>query len=207
MKKIILLPFVLLACTFTAFQTQPVEIHPIEIGANLPKGDAKLYDVTGKKEITLAESKTAKGLLVLFSCNTCPFVIAQESRIIEAQKQAERLGIGMVIVNSNQAKRDNEDSQKAMAKYARKQGYTRPYLVDENSALADAFGATRTPEAFLFDKDNRLVYRGSIDDSPKDPAAVKQHYLADAMDAVSAGKEIAVKTTVSTGCTIKRKAK
>lgn len=202
MKKLFFLP--MLAIAF-AFQTQPVEIKPIEIGSAMPKGDVKLYNVVGKNSVSIDENKGEKGTLVMFSCNTCPFVIAQEARIIETQNTAQKLKIGMVIINSNQAKRDNEDSQKAMQTYAKKQKYAVPYLMDDNSVLADAFGATRTPEVFLFDKNGKLVYHGSIDDSAKDPAAVTKHYLADAMQALADGKEIATKTSVSTGCSIKRK--
>lgn len=205
MKKILLLPLVALTCTFAAFQNQPVEIQPIAIGSAIPKADAQLLDVLSKKTTSIAASKGEKGTLVMFSCNTCPYVIAQESRIKQVQTNADTYKIGMVIVNSNQAKRGDDDSQKAMTSYAKKQAYTKPYLMDDNSVLADAFGATRTPEVFLFDKDGKLVYHGSIDDSAKDPAAVTKQYLADAMKALSEGKEITTKTSVSTGCSIKRK--
>lgn len=202
MKKLLLLPLAALACAFT-FQSN--NIKPIEIGTSLPMAETKLHDVISGKDMTLSSNKGENGLLVMFSCNTCPFVIAQQDRIIETQKNAQQMKIGVVMVNSNEAKRGDEDSEKAMKEYADAQHYLAPYVIDANSAFADAFGATRTPEAFLFDKNGKLVYHGSIDDSPRDPAAVTKHYLSDAMKAVSEGQEVATKTTVSTGCSIKRK--
>jgi peroxiredoxin len=202
MKKIFLLPLAALACAFT-FQT--AEIKPLEIGAVLPKADLKLFDVTSDKEVTLNEKKGEMGLLVMFSCNTCPFVVANESRIKGIMAHAQRMRIGMVIINSNDAYRATDDSKASMKSYAAAQRFTVPYLADNGTEVADAFGATRTPESYLFDKDGKLVYRGAIDDSPRDEKAVKTHYLLDAMTMLSKGKEITTKTTVSSGCSIKRK--
>ncbi len=203
MKKILILPVALIA--LVAFSFQSADIKPIEIGTSIPKSDVKMYDVVSAQQISINDKKGANGTLVIFSCNTCPYVIAQEDRIRELQANAARMNVGVVIINSNEAKRDADDSKDAMKKYSEKQKFTVPYLIDENSAMANAFGATRTPEHFLFDKDGKLVYRGSIDDSPRDIKAVKAHYLLDAMTALSKGNEIVTKTTVSTGCSIKRK--
>ena len=164
-----------------------------------------MYDVVTAQQYSINDKKGANGTLVVFPCNTCPYVIGQESRIRDMQVNAARMNIGVVIINSNEAKRETDDSKAAMKKYSEAQKYTASYLVDVNSDLANAFGATRTPETFLFDKDGKLAYRGSIDDSPKDETAVKAHFLLDAMTALSKGKEIAVKTSVSSGCSIKRK--
>ncbi len=202
MKKLFLLPLAVVAFGFQANNA----ITPIEIGTAMPKGDVKMLDVVSGKEVSLNDNKGEKGTLVIFSCNTCPYVIAQESRIRITQKFAKEHGVGVVVINSNEAKRDGDDSQKAMKKYAKDQSYGAPYVIDVNSQLADAFGATRTPETFLFDAAGMLVYRGSIDDSPKDEKAVKTQYLKDAITALHDGKEIATKTTVSSGCSIKRKA-
>jgi thioredoxin-related protein len=202
MKKLFILPILVLASAFTF---QKIEIKPIEIGTSMPMADQKMTDVLSDKSVTLNESKGEKGLLVMFSCNTCPFVVSSESRIIKAQEEAKKLNIGMVVINSNEAKRDGDDSQKEMAAYGQKQKYTVPYLMDASSALADAFGATRTPECFLFDKSGKLVYHGAIDDNTKDETAVTKHYLTDAMTALSEGKAIATPNSVSVGCSIKRK--
>jgi thioredoxin-related protein len=201
MKKLFILPVLaLVAMSFAA-----ADITPIDLGTTIPMGDHKMVNVSNGKLVSVNESKKTNGVLVIFSCNTCPYVIGQEGRISDIQKKAERMQFGVVIINSNEDKRTTDDSRDAMKNYANKQKYTAPYLLDSMSIMADAFGATRTPECFLFDKDGKLVYRGSIDDSPKDEKAVKNHYLLDAMTAVSKGKPVTVGTSVSAGCTIKRK--
>ncbi|HLG03627.1 MAG TPA: redoxin family protein [Bacteroidia bacterium] len=201
MKKLLLIPFITVICAFTF---QKTDIQPIAIGTVLPAPELKIYDVTGDKEIALKEIKKENGLLVMFSCNTCPFVVANEGRIRQVMAQAQRMQIGMVIVNSNEGQRDADDSKASMKEYAGKQKFSVPYALDNGTALADAFGATRTPESFLFDKNDKLVYRGAIDDSPRAEKNVKTRYLLDAMTAMSKNKEITTKTTVSAGCTIKR---
>ena len=161
-----------------------------------------MMDVSGK-EISLGDVKKEKGLLVIFSCNTCPFVKLSESRIKETVSLASKSGIGVIIVNSNEAQRGEEDSFDEMKKYAMSQGFACSYVVDKNSELADAFGATRTPHCFLFDKKG-LVYRGAIDDNVKDASAAKEHYLKDAIEAVAKGTAVKTNSTKSVGCGIKR---
>ncbi len=201
MKKLLLIPaLALVAMSFVA-----VEITPIDLGTTLPLADRKMENASDGKLVSLNDAKKNNGLLVIFSCNTCPYVIAQESRITDMQNKAGRMQIGVIIINSNEDKRSSDDSKDAMKNYASKQKYTAPYVIDSMSMMADAFGATRTPECFLFDKDGKLVYRGSIDDSPKDEKAVKNNYLLDAMTAVSKGNAVTVGTSVSSGCTIKRR--
>lgn len=201
MKKLLLFPVLaLVAMSFVA-----IEIKPIDLGTAIPFADKKMENVSDGKWASINDSKKTNGVLVIFSCNTCPYVVGQEARIINIQAQAGRMQIGVVVINSNEDKRNSDDSKDAMKKYAADQKYTAPYLVDSMSVIADAFGATRTPECFLFDKDGKLVYRGSIDDSPKDEKAVKNQYLLNAMTEVSKGKPVTVGTTVSSGCSIKRK--
>ena len=113
-------------------------------------------------------------------------------------------GIGVAVLNSNEALRGDADSYEAMQNYAKEQGYNWPYLVDKNSSLADAFGANRTPECFLFDGQGKLVYHGAIDDNPADASAVSSKYLIAAIDEMKAGKDITVKQSRSVGCGIKR---
>ena len=203
MKKTIKLlsVIVLVAIATTAFK--PVTVNPeLEIGAAIPKATIKMTDVSGK-EVSLETAKKEKGLLVIFSCNTCPFVKLSESRIKEAITDASKHSIGVIIINSNEAQRDDEDSFDAMKKYAASQGYSCSYVVDKNSEVADAFGATRTPHCFLFDKKG-LVYRGAIDDNVKDASTAKEHYLKDAIEAVSKGTTVKINSTKSVGCGIKR---
>ncbi len=175
----------------------------LEIGARAPLVDLKMRDVSGKM-LSLKDVAGENGLLVIFSCNTCPWVAAWEDRYLIVAQKAKELGIGMIAVNPNEAYRDRGDGFEDMQRRAKEKGYTFPYVLDEGSKLADAFGATRTPHVFLFNKDLVLVYRGAIDDNARNPEAVKHHYLLDAMEALAAGKPIPVATTRSIGCTIKR---
>jgi thioredoxin-related protein len=181
------------------------KIEPLAIGATMPAADAKMMDVVTETEKSLQEIKTEKGILVMFSCNTCPFVIANQSRTQSIIKYAKGKGIGVAILNSNEGKRTKDDNQAQMKLYAEAHGYHVPYIIDENSKIADAFGATVTPEVFLFDKDSKLAYRGAIDNSPKDDMKVTENFLHDAMAALVKGEPIKVTTSKGVGCGIKRK--
>ena len=176
---------------------------PLPLGSPIPSAEVKMKDISGK-EVSLKDAKTNKGLLVMFSCNTCPYVIRNQSRTAEVCKYSQDNVIGVAILNSNEAKRTDDDSFDDMKSYAKDQGYKWYYLVDNNSALADAFGANRTPECFLFNAEGKLVYHGAIDDNPNDASAVNRKHLVVAMDEMNAGKDISVKTSKSVGCTIKR---
>ena len=174
----------------------------LEIGSAIPKADIKMMDVSGK-EVSLTDVKGENGLLVIFSCNTCPYVKLSETRIKEAAALAKKNKIGVIVINSNEAQREVEDSFDAMKKYAAAQTYDFSYVMDKNSLVADAFGATRTPHCFLFDKKG-LVYRGAIDDNIKEANDAKEHYLKDAITAVGTGKVIKTNSSKSVGCSIKR---
>jgi thioredoxin-related protein len=176
---------------------------PLPLGSSIPSPEVKMKDVSGS-EVSLKDAKTSKGLLVMFSCNTCPYVIKNQSRTYEACKYAQGNGIGVAILNSNEAKRTDDDSYNDMKAYAKEQGYNWYYLVDTKSALADAFGANRTPECFLFDGAGKLVYHGAIDDNPSDASAVSRKHLISAIDEMKTGKEVSLKQSKSVGCTIKR---
>jgi peroxiredoxin len=179
-------------------------INPeLEIGAKMPEADVKMMDVSGK-EVSLNGAKGENGLVVIFSCNTCPYVKLSESRIKELAGVTKQNKVGMILINSNEAQRSEEDSFDAMKSYAKAQGYNFSYVVDKNSNVANAFGATRTPHCFLFDKSGKLVYRGAIDDNIKEPNDAKEHYLKDAIVAVASGKPVKNNSTKSIGCSIKR---
>lgn len=177
--------------------------NDLPIGADLPKADVKMKDVSGK-EVSFNEAKKSNGLLVMFSCNTCPYVIKNQQRTKEICQYALANNIGVVLINSNEAQRDNEDSYEAMKKYAAAQGYKWYYAVDKNSEMADVFGASRTPENFLFNKEGKLVYHGAIDDNPSDGNNVTRKHLREAISEMLNGKDITVKTSRSVGCSIKR---
>ena len=200
MKRIFLAAMPVAAVAILALQTS---IEPLPLGSSIPNPEMKMKDISGK-QVSLKDAKTSKGLLVMFSCNTCPYVIKNQERTNEACKTAQDKGIGVAILNSNEAKRSDDDSQESMMSYAKTQGYNWYYLIDKNSALADAFGANRTPECFLFNAEGKLVYHGAIDDNPSDASAVSRKHLLVAMDEMNAGKDITVKESKSVGCTIKR---
>ena len=183
----------------------------IKKGTALPLSDQQMIDVKTNSKMALKDYKKEKGLLVIFSCNTCPFVVGtpdfpgwerQYNRLFE---QATKQNIGFILVNSNEAKRGKEDSIEEMMKRAGDQGYKMPYLVDENSSLANAFGAKTTPHIFLFNGDLKLVYSGSIDNIWDNKRTEEIPYLANAMDALSQGKKIKPSATPPKGCSIKRK--
>lgn len=175
----------------------------LAIGKDLPKADVLMKSVDGKM-ISFEQIKKENGLLVIFSCNTCPWVLKWQDRYNELNELSNQNKVGMVLVNSNEAYRDGDDSFEAMVKHAKDNAYTMPYTVDKNHVIADAFGANRTPHVFLFDKNNKLVYRGAIDDNAKSKDDVKNAYLKTALNDLKNSSEIKTKTTKSLGCTIKR---
>ena len=174
----------------------------LEIGADLPLADVKMADVSGKK-VSLNDAMGENGLLVVFSCNTCPWVDAWEDRYVKVSKKYQKKGVGMIAVNPNEASRKKGDSMDDMKARAKKAKYDFYYTVDEESKLASAFGATRTPHIYLFNKKGTLVYRGAIDDNARRPRKVESAYLMDAIDAMIAGKQIKTTSTKALGCSIK----
>lgn len=177
---------------------------PLTIGSSMPKATLKMKDVSGK-EVAMKDAVKENGVLVMFSCNTCPYVVKNQERTRAISEYAIKMKVGVIILNSNEAYRGKEDSFDSMKDYADGQGYKWNYVVDKNHEVADAFGANRTPECFLFDKNLKLVYHGAIDDSPSDVTAVKRNHLQEAINELTAGKDITVKESRSVGCTIKRK--
>jgi peroxiredoxin len=156
--------------------------------------------------VSIADVAGKQGTLVVFSCNHCPFVKAWQGRIASVGNAAKTRGIGVIIINSNDPTAYPEDSYAEMQKRSQQLGFAFPYVVDATSDVARAFGATHTPEAFLFDKDGKLVYHGAIDDS-KEADQVAAHYLQDAIDAALAGKAVPVAETKAIGCSIKFRGK
>ena len=185
----------------------------LAIGSKAPLADVLMMNVNGT-QMSLNTAAGPNGLLVVFSCNTCPFVVGNgeksdgwEGRYNETAIFAKENGVSMVLVNSNEAKRDNHDSMDAMKVHARTNNYGMPYLLDANHQLADAFGALKTPHVYLFDGDMNLVYRGSIDDNVSDAEAVSARYVQDAITAVANGKPVGMAETKAIGCSIKRVSK
>jgi len=180
------------------------ELKPLNVGDAAPKTELKMTNVDGRS-FSLSDVKGKNGLCVVFSCNTCPYVIGWEDRYNDLAKLCKDNGVGFILVNSNEAKRGDDDSMEAMLAHAKEIGYgDYPYVVDSNHALADAFGATKTPDVFLFNAKLQLAYKGAIDDNMKEPKAVKEPYLANAVKTMVAGKPCTPAETKAIGCSIKR---
>ena len=174
----------------------------LKIGSDLPLAEVKMADVSGEK-VSLNDAMGDNGLLVVFSCNTCPWVDAWEDRYVKVSKKYQKNGVGIIAVNPNEASRSKGDSMDEMKARAKKAKYDFYYTVDEGSKLASAFGATRTPHIYLFNNEGTLVYRGAIDDNARRPRKVESAYLMDAIDAMIAGKKIKTTSTKALGCSIK----
>jgi peroxiredoxin len=153
-------------------------------------------------EHTLESYADAPALVLVQSCNHCPYVQAWEGRMKSIQSDYADRGVRLVAINSNDAERYPEDSFDEMGARAAREGFNFDYLWDEDQSLVRELGAERTPEVFLFDGDRRLVYHGAIDDS-RDETAVTQNYLRDALDAVLEGRAPAIAETPPSGCSVK----
>lgn len=179
---------------------------PIALGTALPKADFTMRTTNGK-DVTIAGTMGKKGVLVVFTCNTCPFARGWEERIVAIGNAAAAKGVGMIAINSNDPERVPGDAMDAMADRAKTRGMKYAYAADPTGDVARAFGASHTPEAFLFDAKGKLVYHGAVDDNMDDPKAVKVTYLANAVEDLSAGKAQRMAETKAIGCSIKYRAK
>ena len=176
----------------------------IGVGEKAVYTDVKMMDISGEK-ISLQDVKKENGVVVLFSCNTCPFVLLWEDRFSDIKAWVDKNSVGMIVVNSNHQKRNGDESFEAMKTHAAEKGYNFHYVLDENSLLANALGGQTTPHAFLFDRNMELAYKGAIDDSYKSAKEVQQAYLKDAISDLGKGEIVALAETKPVGCSIKRK--
>ncbi|MGB0933233.1 MAG: redoxin family protein [Lishizhenia sp.] len=181
----------------------------LEIGADMPAKNIELTALNQDK-VNLSSFKQENGTLVIFSCNTCPFVVGSdnfegwEKEYNGLSKLAKVSSIGMVLVNSNAAKRDKGDSLEDMVKRAKEKNYMASYVLDEKSKLADAFGAKTTPHVFLFNKEDKLVYEGQIDNAFNPKVKKATPYLKNAMIQTANSSRVDVEKTDAVGCSIKR---
>lgn len=176
----------------------------LPIGAPIPNPEVKMKDISGK-DVSFRDAMQKNGLLVMFSCNTCPIVKRYQSRSNELCKYASNKQVGVILLNSNEAYRNNGDSYEDSKAYGQQNNYSWHYVMDEQSKMADAFGANRTPEIFLFNSDGKLVYHGAIDDNSDSEDGVTRRHAQIAIDELVGGKDISTKETRSVGCSIKRK--
>jgi peroxiredoxin len=168
--------------------------------------EAPPFDLPGVdgRQHSLDDYADKPALAVVWSCNHCPYVQAWEGRMIGLQREFGDRGFELVAISSNDADNYPEDSFDAMKTRSAEQGFNFDYLYDEDQSVLNAYGAERTPEVFLFDRDRRLVYHGAIDDS-REEGGVTQEYLRNAIEAVLAGTSPDVDETPAVGCTVKRK--
>jgi peroxiredoxin len=185
---------------------------PIGIGSEAPAFE-NLRGVDGRF-YSLDDFRDRRILVVMFSCNHCPYVQAYEDRVIAFQNAYGQRGVQIVAINSNEEENYPEDRFEEMVKRARSKGFNFPYLRDEDQTVAGLFGATHTPEFFLFSAETpvgvrgtvwRLRYHGKMDDNYQHPSAVSRAYLREATEAILTGKDVAEPETYSIGCTIKWK--
>jgi peroxiredoxin len=196
--------FALLACLLFSLAAAPVK-SGYEIGDTV--ADFRLKNVDGNM-VALSDYKDAKGVIVIFDCNTCPYSRAYNSRIIALHTKYASQGYPVITINPNDPLQSAGDSFERMVSQAKQKGYTFPYLVDESQEVARAFGATNTPHVFIVQRVNnefKLTYIGAIDDSARDEAAVKRKYVEEAVDGLLQGKPVISPRTKAIGCTIKWK--
>jgi peroxiredoxin len=164
--------------------------------------DFKLPGIDGKS-YSPASFKDAKLLVIVFSCNHCPYVINSEDRMIAFYNDYKPKGVAMIAINSNEAVGHPLDSFDNMIKHAAEKKLTWPYVRDESQEIALKYGALRTPHYYVFDQNRKLRYTGRMDDNPRNPGQEKTHELRDAVDDMLAGRDVKVPLTNPIGCNVK----
>ena len=203
MKKITTIFTVLLLTLFSLNTLKAQDGYKIGDEAT----DFSLINIDDKM-VSLADFKDAKGFIIIFTCNHCPYAVAYEDRIIALDKKYAPLGYPVIAINPNDPEAEPRDSFELMKERAAEKGFTFPYLLDKGQNIYPQYGANRTPHIFILNKENGkniVRYIGAIDDNFRDPKDVSKTYVADAVDALLSGKPVPVETTVAIGCTIKVK--
>lgn len=167
--------------------------------------DFTLENIDGKM-VSLSDYKDAKGFIITFTCNTCPYAVKYEDRIIALNKKYATKGYPVIAIMPNNTEIKPDDNMEAMKTRAKEKGFDFPYLIDENQDVYPEFGATKTPHVFVLQKTkkgNIVQYIGAIDNNYKDAATVTKKYVEDAVDALLSGTEVPEKETKAIGCSIK----
>lgn len=172
----------------------------LELGEQAP--DFDLPGVDGKN-YSLADFADAKILVVVFTCNHCPYVIGSEDRMLAFYEDYRNRGLAMVGINSNETKDHPTDDFENMKSHAAEKGFPWPYLRDDSQDVALAYGALRTPHYYVFDANRKLRYTGRMDDNPRTPGAETTHELRDAIEDLMVGREVKVPLTNPIGCNVK----
>ncbi|PQB04860.1 thioredoxin family protein [Aureitalea marina] len=170
--------------------------------------DINLKNVDGKM-VSYGDYPDAKGFIVIFTCNTCPYAVASEDRIIALDKEFKSEGYPVIAINPNDPDVQPDDTFQLMQKKAKDKGFTFPYLYDESKTVYAQYGAKKTPHVYLLNKENGkniVKYIGAIDDNVRNASGVKDRFLANAVNQLIKGKEVTVKETRAIGCSVKVKA-
>lgn len=175
------------------------EVGDIAINFELP-------NVDGNK-VSLKSNQTAKGYILVFTCNTCPYAKMYEERIVDLDKKYRAKGYSVIAINPNDVSQQPGDTMDEMVKRHKEKGYTFPYLRDDSQAIAVAYGASKTPHVYVLNREDsgdfRIEYIGAIDDSPREAADVRERYVEDAVDALLVGEKPKITGKRAIGCTIK----
>jgi peroxiredoxin len=201
MKTLNILFFALISVAILAFSVPTSKGYQIGDIAT----DFNLKNIDGKS-VSLKDYKTAKGFIIIFTCNHCPYAVAYEDRIIALQEKFGKLGYPVIAINPNNPEKQKEDSFEKMQLRAKEKKFNFPYLFDEGQKIFPQYGATKTPHVYVLQRTNKgnvVQYIGAIDDNYSDESAVKNHYVADAVQELLKGKDVSVKTTKAIGCSIK----
>ncbi|MBS4038995.1 MAG: thioredoxin family protein [Flavobacteriales bacterium] len=202
MKKKIIYSLGLLLSIFLFTSNQPIASG---YGIGDIATDFSLKNTDGKM-VSLKDYKDAKGFIVIFTCNHCPYAVAYEDRIIALDKKYKSKGYPVIAINPNNPEKQPKDSYDLMQVRSKEKGFTFPYLLDEGQKIYPQYGATKTPHVFILEKTSKgnvVQYIGAIDDNHEEPKNVKVKYVEDAVDALLNKKEVVVKTTKAIGCSIK----
>lgn len=215
MRKILGLSFVLMAAaglfmaaSFTATQVEAdgLEVGDIAPDFNLENIDGKMYSLERIADMYKEQyNKDLKGYIITFTCNTCPWAVKYEDRIIETHKKMVKMGYPVVAIQPNDPDVQPGDSMDKMKERAEDKAFPFVYLMDEGQKVYPKFGASRTPHIYLLSADRKVQYIGALDDNANDPSAVKVNYVEAAIKALESGKEVDPNFTRAIGCTIKTK--
>jgi len=195
MKKVISLSLVLIALLAFSFKRAGYEVGDKAIDFSLKNVDGEMVSMDSFEE--------AKGFMIIFTCNTCPYSVAYEDRIIELHQKYAKKGVPVIAINPNDDEKSPKDSFKKMMERAEEKGFPFPYVYDETQEITKAYGATNTPHVYVLDADKTVKYIGAIDNNTKSAAEADKKYVEDAVDAILGGTEVPEKKTKAIGCTIK----
>ncbi|RUA35759.1 MAG: thioredoxin family protein [Bacteroidetes bacterium] len=195
MKKVISLSLVLMAILAFSFKKGGYEVGD-------KATDFSLKNVNGKM-ISMNSYEDAKGFMIIFTCNTCPYSVAYEDRIIALHQKYVDKGVPVIAINPNDDEKSPDDSYEKMIVRAKEKGFPFPYVYDETQEITKAYGATNTPHVYVLDADKTVIYIGAIDNNTKSAENADKKYVEDAVDALLKGSEVPEKKTKAIGCTIK----